>query len=387
MKIVEDKDIVIVGGGICGLATALALHRKGKKSMVLERSETLRATGVGIIMQPNGWRALDHLGVASKLRQTSIAVPSGHFISVDDGKRHDLSLGKGELRCLKRMDLVEALAEPLPANTVHFGCHVMSIKLDPITSYPILKLQDGSIIKAKVVIGCDGVNSIISKFLDVDAPKLFSRCATRGFTWYERGHDFGNKFHIYGKDDVQLGQLPITNNLVYWFLTRTLTSQDSGSSKKDPTFIKETSLEALKGFPEEVMEMINNSEAKSLYLTELRYHRPWEMVRAEFRRGRVAVAGDAMHTMCPFISQGGGTSLEDAVVLARCLSNANDPQNALHLYVKERRMRVFWLSLQTYLIGLTVDSTSKLKKVLGNIILFLIFGGQNSHTDYDCGRL
>ncbi|OMP09554.1 Monooxygenase, FAD-binding protein [Corchorus olitorius] len=316
--------------------------------MVLERSETLRATGVGIIIQPNGWRALDHLGVASKLRQTSIAVPS-----------------KGELRCLKRMDLVEALAEPLPANTVHFGCQVMSIKLDHITSYPILKLQDES----------------------VDAPKLFSRCATRGFTWYERGHDFGDKFHIYGKDDVQLGQLPITNNLVYWFLTRTLTSQDSGSSKKDPAFIKETSLEALKGFPEEVMEMIKNSEAKSLYLTELRYHRPWEMVRAEFRRGRVAVAGDAMHTMCPFISQGGGASLEDAVVLARCLSKANDPQNALYLYVKERRMRVFWLSLQTYLIGLTVDSTSKLKKVLGNIILFLIFGGQNSHTDYDCGRL
>ena len=44
--------------------------------MVLERSETLRAAGVGIIMQPNGWRALDQLGIASKLRETAIDIPS-----------------------------------------------------------------------------------------------------------------------------------------------------------------------------------------------------------------------------------------------------------------------------------------------------------------------
>ncbi|KAJ0024864.1 hypothetical protein Pint_06904 [Pistacia integerrima] len=67
--IFEDLDVVIVGGGICGLATALALHRKGMKSVVMERSEEAsRATGGGIAIQANGWRALDELGVASKVR-------------------------------------------------------------------------------------------------------------------------------------------------------------------------------------------------------------------------------------------------------------------------------------------------------------------------------
>lgn len=67
----EEIDTVIVGGGICGLATALGLHRKGIKSVVLERSEELRTTGSGIAIQANGWIALDQLGVGSKLRQKS----------------------------------------------------------------------------------------------------------------------------------------------------------------------------------------------------------------------------------------------------------------------------------------------------------------------------
>jgi 2-polyprenyl-6-methoxyphenol hydroxylase-like FAD-dependent oxidoreductase len=100
----EMEEIIVVGGGICGLATALALHRfllliyyflpikvkqlinpfqccffmacellrKGIKSLVLEKSESLRATGAGITIRTNGWRALDQLGVGSKLRKTAI---------------------------------------------------------------------------------------------------------------------------------------------------------------------------------------------------------------------------------------------------------------------------------------------------------------------------
>ncbi|KAE8693508.1 hypothetical protein F3Y22_tig00110809pilonHSYRG00041 [Hibiscus syriacus] len=62
-------------------------------------------------------------------------------------------------------------------------------------------------------------------------------------------------------------------------------------------------------------------------------------------------------------------------------------EEAMDRYVKERRMRVFWLSLQTYLVGLTLDNTSKMKKVLGIAGLILLFRDQQSHTDYDCGRL
>jgi len=63
----SDEEVVIVGAGIAGLATALALKRVGIKSLVLERSHELRAAGAALSLFPNAWRALDALGVAHKL--------------------------------------------------------------------------------------------------------------------------------------------------------------------------------------------------------------------------------------------------------------------------------------------------------------------------------
>ncbi|KAI3763059.1 hypothetical protein L1987_53509 [Smallanthus sonchifolius] len=71
----DGDEVVIIGAGICGLATALALHKKGIKAVVMERSESLRnVTGAAIGIRPNGWRALDQLGVAEILRRTAISI-------------------------------------------------------------------------------------------------------------------------------------------------------------------------------------------------------------------------------------------------------------------------------------------------------------------------
>ncbi|MCH92044.1 zeaxanthin epoxidase chloroplastic-like [Trifolium medium] len=92
-RIVEENEIVIVGGGICGLATALALHRKKIKSLVLEKSEELRATGAAIIVQANGWHALDQLGVGSILRQSAIQIQGGKFISISEDEQKEVAFG------------------------------------------------------------------------------------------------------------------------------------------------------------------------------------------------------------------------------------------------------------------------------------------------------
>lgn len=65
--VILEEEVVIVGAGIAGLATALALKRLGIPSLVLERSDALRTTGASLTLFPNAWRALDSLGVAHKL--------------------------------------------------------------------------------------------------------------------------------------------------------------------------------------------------------------------------------------------------------------------------------------------------------------------------------
>ncbi|KAK5784514.1 hypothetical protein PVK06_039038 [Gossypium arboreum] len=395
----DEEKIVIVGGGICGLATALALHRKGVESIVLEKSEKLRATGACIIMQPNGWRALNQLGIASKLRQTALPIQSGHYITVKDGKHTDLPVGNGgECRCLRRSDLMKTLAEELPPNTVRFGCKVVSIKVDANTSaYSILHLHDGTMLMPRVIIGCDGVNSVVASIVGLNSSRHFSTCAIRGVTHYQTLHPFGTAFYLFDNDGVRLGLLPINHNDVYWFLTRKLTSTDSMVSK-DQRLIKESTVEAIKGFPNHITEMINNSDVDSLHLTDqIRYRAPWDLLRTKFCKGTVTLAGDALHAMAPFLAQGGSASLEDAVVLARCLSQnmgiALDPTGmkaaraALDQYAKERKMRVFWLSLETFVVGTMHDTSALLVRGLCIITLIILFRDKIANTSYDCGRL
>lgn len=76
----------------------------------------------------------------------------------------------------------------------------------------------------QVIIGCDGVNSVVASIVGLNSSRHFSTCAIRGVTHYQTLHPFGTAFYLFDKDGVRLGLLPINHNDVYWFLTRKLTS-------------------------------------------------------------------------------------------------------------------------------------------------------------------
>ncbi|KAK9073435.1 hypothetical protein SSX86_007759 [Deinandra increscens subsp. villosa] len=401
----EDSEVVIIGAGICGLATALALHKKGIKSVVMERSESLRnVSGAAIIIQQNGWRALHQLGIDEILRQTALPIYRYRTISFDDrGRQKETSLihWEGEWRCLRRKNLIDTLYAALPRGTVKFNCQVESIKLDPYSTKPVLRSVNGSFIRPKVVIGCDGNNSITADFLNLKPTKMFSLCPVRGLTTYPNGHPYDNEFIRLIKDNIVVARIPIDDNLVYWFCFLTYVPKANEKIWKDPELIRQLTIEMVRNHPQEIQEMVENADIKSLSLTHLRYRAPWDLLTGTCCKGTVAVAGDAMHAMGPFLGQGGAAALEDAIVLARIMaqrlgSNSDESgskitvhgvEDALNLYVKERRMRVVLLSLQTYLIGTLSSTSSRIKKMICVMLLILLFYDQNSHMYYDCGNL
>ncbi|CAH1442652.1 unnamed protein product [Lactuca virosa] len=384
----DSNLVIIIGAGICGLATALALHKKGIKSLVFERSENLRnTTGTAIGILRNGWRALDQLGVADVLRRTAFPILRERMILLDGMKQQVMPM-KGESRSLKRKDLLDALYAALPPATVKFGCELESIKLDPKTTRPILRFIDGSSIIAKAVIGCDGAKSIVAEFLNLKPTKMFPLRSVRGLSNYPNGHSFEYELYRITKDNNLVGRVPIDNNLVYWFCPQPNVPGDE-RIWEDPEAIRQSTLELLGDFPEEIKEMIEIADANSLSFTHLRYRAPWDLLRGTFYKGRVTVAGDAMHVMGPFLGQGGSAGLEDAVVLARNLAQVglDNVEEAFNLYVKERRMRVVRLSLQTYLTGMVMGTSSLVKRLICIVFLFLLFHNPSVHVDYDCGRL
>ncbi|XP_047172579.1 monooxygenase 1-like [Vigna umbellata] len=378
-----DAEIVIVGAGICGLATALALHR----------FSLLQGIKTNIFISY-------HL----PKKMTKMYVFRGRFVSLNEVEPMEFPFGVNkEFRCLKRTDLVKVMADNLPTRTIRTNCQVLSVELDPVTKFPHLMLSNGSVLQAKVVIGCDGVNSAIASMFGLHRTtlRLFSTSVARGFTNYPNGHRFSSEFVMMSKGQVQLGRLPVTDKLVYWFVTRLRTSKDS-KIWKDPVLIRQSLMESMKGFPEEAMEMMRNSKLSFLHLTELKYRPPWDLLFNNFRKGTVTIAGDAMHPTGPFVAQGGSASIEDAIVLARCLAqkvfdnknkteetaiNSAMAEEAFDQYVKERKMRNFWLSFHSFLVGKKLDTTSSIIRFIILAIMSTLFRDPDWHSRYHCGNL
>ncbi|KAH9669265.1 hypothetical protein KPL70_021724 [Citrus sinensis] len=127
-----EKDVVIIGAGIAGLATALALKRLGVEPLVLEKSDGLRGTGAAISFAPNAWLALDALGVSHKLASIYPPVNRISVTNLGTGATQETSLtgkfgdGSGP-RFIHRKKLLQTLADELPNGTIHFSSKIAAI--------------------------------------------------------------------------------------------------------------------------------------------------------------------------------------------------------------------------------------------------------------------
>ncbi|KAM0001362.1 putative FAD-binding domain, FAD/NAD(P)-binding domain superfamily [Helianthus debilis subsp. tardiflorus] len=324
-------------------------------------------------------------------------------ISLGGGKQKEISLCDGETRWLRRKDLIDTLYAELPPGAVKFGCQLESIKFDSYSSKPALRFIDGSSIVAKVVIGCDGGKSIVAQFLGLKPTKIFPLCAVRGLTYYPNGHSYDYEFAKFMKDNISVGRVPIDDNLVYWFCFLPYIPKDE-KVWEDPEVTRQLTLELLSNNPQEIHQeihdLIENTDMKSLSITHMRYRAPWELLTGSFCKGTVMVSGDAMHVMGPFLAQGGAACIEDAVVLARIMAQldlnsvetgskvmAHKVEESFNRFVKQRRMRVVRLSLQTYIIGMLSATPSFIKKVIYFMLLVVLFPNAYNHVKYDCGDL
>jgi len=383
------------------------LCRKGVRSLVLESSPSLRASGFAFTTWKNAFRALDALGVGDKIREQHllaralrvVASATGEIVREADftkqGKRGPL-----EIRCVRRDLLLQALEEELPKGTIRYSSKIVSIEEDG--NIKILQLADGSVLRAKVLIGCDGINSVVAKWLGLAKPSYSGRSAARGLAHYPDGHGFDPKFLQFIGNGFRSGMLPCNGTDIYWFFTWTPSEHDKGVDESAAK-MKQFVLDKLRGskVPEEALAVIDRSEMSDVLAAPLRFRPPLSLVTASISKGNVCVAGDALHPMTPDLGQGGCSALEDGVVLARCLGETLAGKDAkggsaenerieagLREYARIRRWRSVELIATAYTVGFIQQSDNTIVRFLRDKFLSGVLAGRLlKMADYDCGAL
>ncbi|KAJ4949964.1 hypothetical protein NE237_026796 [Protea cynaroides] len=403
-----SEEVVIVGGGIAGLATALALKKIGIEALVLERSPELRIAGAAIALFPNALLALQALGVAHKVTSIYSPLEKGYFTNVANGATQELSFGKingisnGPITVHRRA-LLETLAGELTPGTIRFSSKLTSIQTVPIddevsSSTAILTLNDGTIIKAKVLIGCEGVHSVVARWLGLSAPVNSGRSAIRGLTIFPGGHGYNKQesYQFLG-EGKRAGFVPLTDKELYWFLTDDSSGEDRAT---DPKLLQKDIMENLaKDFPPMYLEIVKHADLATISWAQLMFRYPWDLIFSHLCKGNITVAGDAMHPMTPDLGQGGCSALEDAVVLGRHMAKSLLPNRhgqivaveaarAIQGYVKERRWRAIGLIMGSYLSGWVQQGGSgSLRKFLRDIIFYKFLSSRVLNVHHDCGKL
>ncbi|KAL2231712.1 UNVERIFIED_CONTAM: Monooxygenase 2 [Sesamum indicum] len=378
------EDVVIVGAGIAGLATSLGLHRLGIRSLVVESGDSLRTSGFALGIWTNGWRALDALGLGDILR-------SNH---------KQLTGGKSdhELRAVNRKVLLETLESELPKGTIRFSSKVVHIETDHHHHFNSLHLADGTVLQTKVLIGCDGVNSVVARFLGFSNPSFAGRSAVRGLVHFENGHGFEPKFMQFFGKGIRYGVIPCDDRTVYWFFAFSPLQETETEVEEDPAKLKQFILSKLGKVSDHIRAVFEKTQVQNMVCSPLRFRLPWELLWGNISKDSVCVAGDALHPMTPDLGQGGCAALEDSIVLARVLAEALKEkasekehqriQKGLEKFARERRWRSIDLISTAYMVGLMQQSDGVVMSFVRDKIMARFMAGMLlKKAGFDCGKL
>ncbi|KAL3702091.1 hypothetical protein R1sor_020113 [Riccia sorocarpa] len=358
----QVHDLVIVGAGLAGLAIAAAMHKIGVNAVILEHSDTLRSTGAALSLWSNAWRVLDVLDVGDELREmhsllTGVRVWNTRGELLKGFELDECPGGPHETRCVERKILVETLASLLPKETIRFDSRVVSIERESESGPFQLTLSDGSVIRSKVLIGADGVNSVVAKWMGLAPARYAGYMAIRGLADYREGHSYGLAATQYLGKGTRIGVVPISTTKFYWFIVYNQANPDTKYA--DPEMVKEEMMGHLKDFPEQLQDVLDHTPVETLSRGQVtdRWNLPG---RVSLVQSCVTLAGDAFHPMTPNLGQGGGCAMEDAIALARTLGpvlvqggnpNVSVITKALQAYAAERNRRTLAVTVKSFILG------------------------------------
>ena len=341
-------NVIIVGAGIGGLVSALCLDAKGHKVKIYEQAEILSELGAGIQLSPNATKVLNYLGLFKDLEPYIFEPNSFQFLNFSTGK------------VISERKLGEAIKKDF--NSPNYDIHradlqrvlLNKIKVKNIDIHPNMKVTnvgnnknsafievDGKEIQADLVIGADGIHSKVSDSLFGKKEIIYTgNVAWRMLipveilpenlilpdttVWLGPNKHFVT-YHVNGGKNLNCVCLVEQDG---WF-------NESWSEKGEIEELKK----AYKGWNRTIETLLQHADPNTLYKWALHDRLPMK----QWSKGRIIVLGDAAHPMLPFLAQGAAMAIEDGAVLANCIDNFDEVEEALKYFEKIRKPRTSYV--------------------------------------------
>jgi 2-polyprenyl-6-methoxyphenol hydroxylase-like FAD-dependent oxidoreductase len=328
---------VVIGGGIGGLTTAIALRRAGLKAHVYEQAPALTEIGAGLSLWANATKALTQLGLGDRL--TTIAAPLQVLESrAPDGRvLHHATLDVVDRRFghfsygIHRGELFQLLLNEVPQTDVFTNSRFR--RLSRNGDRPVACFEDGFEVTADVLIGADGLFSEVRHELAAGATPRFAGYATwRGIAEIDRPRRWPAMALVrtVGRGEY-FGVGEISPGRYLWYATK-----NRGLREPEPGGRKETVLRHFGTWHSPIPDFVRATPEDQILL-----HPAYRMAPLTTWIGsRAALVGDAAHPIEPSLGMGACLAIEDALVLGACFERMSRIDNALAMYERTRRPRV-----------------------------------------------
>ena len=339
----QDWKIAIVGGGVGGLTLGLALREQGIEVDIYEQAAELREVGATVALSANATRFFERIGLSDKFAGVAFEIDSliyrdgrsGQVIGKHSGKPSYREQFGAPYWGVHRADLQKILSSALGMERIHLNKRLVNLteSADEVT----LRFTDGSTAKANFVVGGDGARSTVRQWMLGYDDALYSGCsAFRGIVSPELLDKLPDPAAIqfWMGPGGHLLHYPIGNGDQNFFVVERHPSPWPAREWTMPAN-EGDQLARLKNWHPAIVQMITAVPISPRWGL---FHRP---PLSRWSKGRVTLIGDAAHALVPHHGQGANQSIEDVVVLARCLAETSptDFAQAQERYERLRRGR------------------------------------------------
>jgi len=309
----------IIGAGIGGLTTAIALQQAGIDFEIFEAAPELKPVGAGIVMASNAMQVFQRLGIEKRIMEAGLEIVNAYGVDQSFKLISGLAVkekvaplyGIGSY-AFHRGRLQQVLLSAIDSKKIHLTKKLTSLNQN--NQKVSLNFEDGSVAESDLVIGADGIKSVVRKILFGEVPLRYSgQTCWRGMTKFTLPADKKfSSYEMWGKQKgMRFGFVPTAPDEVYYFTTFFA----NANGRDEPGQLKHSLLQKYSAFGEIPMQLIKSTPEENIIRSDINDFKPIQ----RWSEGPVALLGDAAHATTPNLGQGGCQAVEDAYVIAKCL--------------------------------------------------------------------